>query len=812
MKKYIYSLMTIVTLIFVACGGGESTVVPEGKITFTSNATVTVEENQLSAIDVDAVSKENASLSYFIIGGADADSFTINFISGEVTFKNPPDFETKTSYHIIVSASDGTNDAVQDITINIKDVPDIVPVLNAFYGFVIETAAAGTQIGFIDINNTGDSPITAITLSGTGASNFTVSTAGAITVASGATLDYETTPVYNLIAIATNGAGDSISVTVTINLTNFSEFVPTLDPFTGSIGEDAAVEDIVGDITIVSTGDSPITVITLTGTGAANFAVNPAGTISVASGAVLDYETTPAYTLTATATNSAGSNSSPVTINITNVPETVPVLDVFSGSVSETAIAGTVVGNIPITSIGDTPITAITLSGTGASNFAVSTAGAITVASGAALDYETTPVYTLSAVATNGAGDSASVTVTINITDAAETVPTLDPFTGSIGEDAAAGDVVGDITIVSEGDSPITAITLTGTGSANFTVNTAGTISVASGAALDYETTTAYTLTATATNSAGDGTTSVTIDITNVAEIVPILDPFSGSVSETAAAGTVVGNIPIASNGDSPITAITLSGTGASNFAVSTAGTITVASGAALDYETTPVYSLGAVATNGAGDSASVTVTINVNNAAETVPTLDPFTGSIGEDAAAGDVVGDITIVSEGDSAITAINLTGTGSANFTVNTAGTISVASGAALDYETTTAYNLTAVATNSAGDGTTSVTIDITNVAETAPTLASSSGEVAENEPAGTTVGTVTITDEGDTPITAITLSGTGSGDFSVATDGTISVVNPPDFETTPLYSLTAVATNEAGDGNSVDVTITITDVVE
>lgn len=67
-------------------------------------------------------------------------------------------------------------------------------------------------------------------------------------------------------------------------------------------------------------------------------------------------------------------------------------------------------------------------------------------------------------------------------------------------------------------------------------------------------------------------------------------------------------------------------------------------------------------------------------------------------------------------------------------------------------------------------------------------------------------------GDTNITAITFSGSGAADFSVATDDTITVVNAPDFETQPSYSLTAVATNLSGNSDSVSVTITVTNVVD
>ena len=41
-----------------------------------------------------------------------------------LSFKTPPDYETKTEYNFVIEASDGTNVAYQGILINIIDVVD----------------------------------------------------------------------------------------------------------------------------------------------------------------------------------------------------------------------------------------------------------------------------------------------------------------------------------------------------------------------------------------------------------------------------------------------------------------------------------------------------------------------------------------------------------------------------------------------------------------------------------------------------------------------------------------------------------------
>ena len=783
--------------------------------TITSSATVSVNENQTSVLTVTAADADSDPLTYSL-GGANVTSFDINSSTGIVTFIAAPDYETPpTTYNLTANVSDGTDTTTQDVTVNVLNVGEVVPTLANSTANIAENSAVGTYVGDVNITSIGDIAITAITLSGTGNANFSVDASGAITVASGAILDYETNIDYNLTAIATNDAGDSTSVAVTISITDIVETPPTLASSTGSVDENAVDGISVGTVAITSTGGSAISAITLSGTGSGNFSVDTSGAITVATGATLDYETTPSYSLTAVATNTFGDSTSvAVTISITDIVETPPTLASSTGSVDENAVDGISVGTVAITSTGGSAISAITLSGTGSENFSVDTSGAITVATGATLDYETTPSYSLTAVATNIAGDSTSVAVTISIINVAETAPTLAASTGTVAEDAGTGISVGTVTITDAGDTTITAITLSGTGYENFSVDTSGAITVATGATLDYETFQDYNLTAIATNSAGNSMdVNIDISVTDIADTAPTLAASTGSLDENAADGTSVGTVTITDIGDTAITLITLSGTGSGNFSVDTSGAITVATGATLDYETTPSYSLTAVATNTAGDSTSVAITISITDIADAVAVLAPSTGSVSENASATTYVGTVTITDIGDTAISAITLSGTGSGNFSVDTSGVITTAS--IIDYETTPSYSLTAVATNIAGDSTSvAVTISIINVAETAPTLAASTGTVAEDAVDGISVGSVTITDSGDTAISEITLSGTGSSNFSVDTSGAITVATGAtlDYETAQDYNLTAIATNSAGNSTSVNVDISVTDVAD
>ena len=88
----------------------------------TSDPTFTAAENQTAVGQVIATDADDDPLTYELSGN-DASALSID-TSGVITFNTAPDYETKTSYSVTVTVSDGTDSATQDITISITDVND----------------------------------------------------------------------------------------------------------------------------------------------------------------------------------------------------------------------------------------------------------------------------------------------------------------------------------------------------------------------------------------------------------------------------------------------------------------------------------------------------------------------------------------------------------------------------------------------------------------------------------------------------------------------------------------------------------------
>ena len=264
---------------------------------------------------------------------------------------------------------------------------------------------------------------------------------------------------------------------------------------------DVAIEvgTIVG--TVAATDDDDDTLAyTLTGTDAANFAIDANGQITV------DTELTnsQAYSLNVVADDSTDTTS--VVVSVTAIADTTPANNdpVFgddSYAFSDVALAvGTVVGAIVATDDDNDTLT-YSLVGAGASSFDIDSDGEITVVT--ALTYG--EIYDFSGRVNDGTID---VDVSVTVTAIANTAPAFAESTYSFDDVAIAVDtIVGTVAATDEDNDTIT-YSLTGADDDKFDIDSNGQITAAE--ELDYETTYNFNVVA------NDGTddTSVTVSVT----------------------------------------------------------------------------------------------------------------------------------------------------------------------------------------------------------------------------------------------------------------------------------------------------------
>jgi hypothetical protein len=742
-----------------------------------------------------------------------------------ITYQNSSQGPHTTSRIISFVANDGIDDsAAATTTLSIAASNDPPSITDATLSLA-ENSANGTVVGTVTVTDPdlGDTRTFSIIAGNTNGAFAIDASTGQITVANSAALDFETAPTFTLTVRVADGGALTDDGAITVNLTNVNE-APDINNQAFSIAENAANGTVVG-VAVASdpdAGDTTMFSIAGGNTGGA-FAINGStGQITVANSAALNFETTPTFSLTVQVTDSGSlSDAATITVNLTDVNE-APDVNGQAFSIAENSGNGVIVGTVVATDpdAGDTRTFSIT-AGNGAGAFSINAAsGQIIVANSGALDFEATPSFALTLRVQDAGGLFDTATITVNLTNVNE-APSVSNASFGLPENSADGTVVG----TASGSDPdagdsVNYSLIAGNTNGAFAINaSSGQITVANSAALDFETTSNFSLTVRATDAGsltGDGT--ITINLSDINE-PPDVNGQSFSIPENSVNGTVVGVVAAADPdvGDVKTFSITGGNTNGAFAVNASTGQLTVANSAALDFESTPNFSLTVRVTDTGGLFDAAIVTVNLTNANEG-PSVGNASFTLAENSANGVAVGAAS-GSDPDSGDTLTYSLVSGNTNgaFAINGAtGQITVANSAALNFEAIPSFTLTVRGTDSGGlsaDGT--VTVSLTNVNE-APLIAGATFSVPENSANGKAVGSVVGSDPdaGDVVTFSIT-GGNATGAFSIdPITGQITVANSAalNFETVPSFPLTVRIQDGGGLFSTAGITVDLIDVNE
>ena len=503
--------------------------------------TLSVAENTAAGMDIGApvaaTDDDNDTLTY-TLSGTDAASFDIGMSTGQLMTKAALDYETKTTYMVTVTATDpdGASGSTM-VTIMVTDANEApsFPSATATRS-VAENTAAGMNVGAPVMATDDDNDTLSYMLSGDDAMYFTIDGMGQIKVGANAMLDYETKMSYMVTVTATDPDGASGSTMVTVMVTNVNDNMPmfSAETATRSVAENTAAGMNIGDPVMATDDDNDTLTYMLSGGDAMYFTIDGMGQIMVGANAMLDYETKMSYMVTVTATDPDGaSDSIMVTIMVTDVDEnSAPMFaaETATRMVAENTAAGMNVGAPVMATDDDNDTLSYMLSGDDAMYFTVDGMGQIMVGANAMLDYEATKnTYMVTVTATDPAGASDSIMVTIMVTDVDENSAPMfaaETATRMVAENTAAGMNVGAPVMATDDDNDTLSYMLSGDDAMYFTVDGMGQIMVGANAMLDYEATkNTYMVTVTATDPDGaNDSIMVTIMVTDVDEGDPV-DP-----------------------------------------------------------------------------------------------------------------------------------------------------------------------------------------------------------------------------------------------------------------------------------------------
>jgi serralysin len=392
-------------------------------------STIQVEENQVAVTTVSVSDVDDDDELTLTLGGADADSFNLS-TENVLTFKEAPNYETKTSYLITLTLTDGTETVTKDVTITIIDVEEngSTPVITSSSTFTADENQ--TAIGTVTATDADGDTIT-YSISG---SEITInSSSGVIAFASAP--DFETKSSYTATVTASDGT-NSTTQDITVNVTNLNDNNPVITSSSTFTVEENQTS--VGSVT-ANDADGDSLTFALSGTDASLLSISSSGVITFNSAP--DYETKTSYSITVSVSDGTNTTAQSVTVNITDENESPIISNLASTlSINENDT------NVVTVSASDPENDNLTysLSGTDASSLSINSSGVITFDS--APDYETKTSYSITVNVSDGT-NTTSQSITININDITENGSSgNDTINGGSGDDTILG-LAGDDTI-----------------------------------------------------------------------------------------------------------------------------------------------------------------------------------------------------------------------------------------------------------------------------------------------------------------------------------------------------------------------------
>ena len=243
----------LITLFFVSCQC-ESIVQPVDTPPLIVDQSFSIIENVSNGTEIGTVvaTDDSDSLIYAITSGNVSNAFAISN-DGLLKTAGNIDHETISNYSLTVKVTDeGGNTASNTTTIEIIDLDDTPPSITNHSFSIIENVSTSTVVGAVIA--TDNDRVTNYTITAGNTSNaFTISGIGLLTTAG--TIDYETISNYALTVQVTDGAGNTASNTIIVNITDvaFAPNVTTLNP-SGVHAVDATLHGNLTDLGEDSSG------------------------------------------------------------------------------------------------------------------------------------------------------------------------------------------------------------------------------------------------------------------------------------------------------------------------------------------------------------------------------------------------------------------------------------------------------------------------------------------------------------------------------------------------------------------------------
>ena len=569
---------------------------------------------------------------------------------------------------------------------------------NAAANVVVQGAVNGDPTGVTARAVDGSGDAVAYTLMDDAGGRFQIGSAtGIVTVGDGSLIDFATQASHTIVVQAISADGSFTQKSFVIGVTTQSPNAPTDSNAAVNIAAEGAATGTSAGITVsaVDPGGLPLT-YSLTDSAGGRFQINgQTGVVTVANGALIDFETQTNHVITARAVNSSGTASSQTfSIAVSDVNERPTAVTLSSAAIFENNVSGALVANLSASDpdgAGSTfagPFKFSLVNGTGnADNGSFSIVGN-ELHLDAVANFEAKSSYSLRLAVTDSGGLTFEQQTTVTIADVNE-APTS--FTASniksLAENTNVQTPVADLAIADPDTDPLFTNYKYSVSNDMFDVVN-GQLVLLAGKTVDYETEKTIALTVTANDLLHTISTSLTIQVTDVNDNAPVITTAStANVVEHTTFVAALASTDADTVGTNPATFSITGGVDAALFAISGSNLVFKTG---HDFLTEPhIFNVSVSASDGVSQTTkAMTVNLTPTNHAPTAIILSG--ASAGEFAHNGTSVGNLAGFDPDAGETFSYALLDNGGGRFALS-GDTLTVANGLLLDYEQSSSHEI-------------------------------------------------------------------------------------------------------------------------
>jgi PKD repeat protein len=573
-----------------------------------------------SIIDIlDAFDQDSDSLEYMIIDGNALSIFALTSDTGVLSVLSEEllDYETQPTHVLTVGVSDTQITSTALLTIYLNNINDNAPSIQSETFQILENPQENAIIGTLSVSDAdGQTPVCSIQ-SGNGLNAFQMLNCQ-LQVNDPSVFDYETLPNQFNLEILVSDGNFSNAANITVNVLNINDMAPEISAQTSTVIENTPIDFQV--YTISATDPDNLSQLSF------QFIDPPmpfpfqldtqTGIVHVSE--EIDYEIQKNYTCSVAVFDNQYTSTANLTIQVRNENDNAPVMEDHYFNILENISNGTMIGSMNAFDA-DSDTLSYSLSEYN-DTFQLTDSPSLQVINNQLIEtYEQGGMIMLTVSVSDGLFVRQS-NIYVSITPVNDHAPVIDDFQCNVPENQQIGTIV--LTTLGT-DADFDSLTYTIQNSMpQFSIDSQ-TAEMTLVSPLDFETTTAYTLTVQVWDGRFSDTGRVIIHVINVNDHAPSAKNQVCSIEENSPAETIVCQI-LASDMDNNLLSYQIQ-THDVVFHVLDSGIIVVKSSELLDFERTQSYTVQTAIMDGAYTiyQESLIHVLNVNDNAPEVIAQD---------------------------------------------------------------------------------------------------------------------------------------------------------------------------------------------